>query len=1231
MCLRFVRLVVVTNRKKMSPTHPWLFGSNLALLLALVLHQLWTLEPGDFLFSPGESRGRRAPLLTSPAAAASSPLQTHLAAFCRYSVLTRGDFDASSDAQGCVAVGGNVRFAAGYSVGDQIPPPAVSGTCHDAMVVVGGQVQSWPSGRVFCGNVVLGRQSSVNWTRLLDPGCRATVQTQLPLNFTGIQEAMCAWSVQLSQMNNTVQHQRIDQDLKLTLFGKQRVEVWNAPSATVFLGVVSHVLPLVGYTTGTVLVINVPGRYTGVANVNMENWKGTTVLFNFYEASVVDIRGVALHGHVLAPFARIPSATGVIYGNIYAQSMSGSVQVNWVNPTFCTADYFSLMDCHQPPTIEHIVPAPVSIPRPQDAGICVNIGDLAHFNGIFLKNFSASSDAQGKLAVGGDAKFAAGYSIADQLTNIGICKVPTLIIGERLLGWPSGRNYYGHIFYGKGTPVHGPVLDSGCNITLKPNYYDFEFTHDMMKTLSAYLVSLKPTVSINVLEDHSAAFTFRGGLQVEVLNVTDPQCFMGPISKFNTPANYKQGVILVINVAGAFSGLTNMNQEAFADMPVIFNFWQATVLSIRGVGVRGYILAPYAEIPSATGVIWGSIYAMCMDGPIQLNYVPLRFCHKTPECSIDIGPLSKWNAIFSGSFVGQTDTGGRLAIGGNATFSAGYSIGSALKNIGQCVEFTLVVGDSILAWPSGRNYYGNIAYAKSINAGYVLDPTCRAEKKSDVLKFNDITNQMIALSKKLKEGTQTMMTSVKDAELTLILDGSLDVEYFNAPSGNYLGSTIKCIAKITNYYPGTIIVFNIPDTAASLSDLDMEALTNLPVIFNFHAATTLRMTGVTVRGYVIAPYASLSPASGDIYGHVFAKSHNSGSNRFQFYWTPADFCGASIDPIHCFDIGPLTVYNLITRENYQGSSDVQGRLAVGGNADLYGGFSAGDRWAYEKFCTEPVVVVGKRLIQWPNGRAYYGNIYVGDLANSQWSFRVLEPGCKVMEDKTYANFELFHMKMTALSAKWRSLPETASFGVDGAWALQIVLSGAMGVSPHQPPVVEVINVSNPELFLKIVKSVGTVRNYYPGKILIFNIAGQTSGFLNLNLDGFLNIPVIFNFYEATSLTIAGVGVRGYIVAPYANVRDATGVVWGSVYVNSLTGSLQINWVHFNWFCGDCHYDPNLPILYRRTPVPPPSNGTNNNSTSDGEKTIHEFAVFKMTWSMAATTLSIITMFMVAFC
>jgi choice-of-anchor A domain-containing protein len=74
---------------------------------------------------------------------------------------------------------------------------------------------------------------------------------------------------------------------------------------------------------------------------------------------------------------------------------------------------------------------------------------------------------------------------------------------------------------------------------------------------------------------------------------------------------------------------------------------------------------------------------------------------------------------------------------------------------------------------------------------------------------------------------------------------------------------------------------------------------------------------------------------------------------------------------------PCTSISVLTVGDFAGSSDVQGRLAVGGNANLADGFSIGDKLALPKcnVATDTdvnnILYVGGKLT-WGSGNPYSG-------------------------------------------------------------------------------------------------------------------------------------------------------------------------------------------------------------------------------------------------------------------
>lgn len=116
-------------------------------------------------------------------------------------------------------------------------------------------------------------------------------------------------------------------------------------------------------------------------------------------------------------------------------------------------------------------------------------------------------------------------------------------------------------------------------------------------------------------------------------------------------------------------------------------------------------------------------------------------------------------------------------------------------------------------------------------------------------------------------------------------------------------------------------------------------------------------------------------------------------------------------------------------------------------------------------------------------------------------------------------------------------------------------------------------------------------NLQPGATALINISGTNGLFYNagMTINGGNSSNVLFNFYEATSLNFYGAGISGSVLAPLAAYTPTGyGVINGQVIVNSFSGSYsggatQVNKV---LFAGD--------LLHLSAPVPPtaPSPPTN---------------------------------------
>ncbi|KAI3648314.1 hypothetical protein MP228_006168 [Amoeboaphelidium protococcarum] len=298
--------------------------------------------------------------------------------------------------------------------------------------------------------------------------------------------------------------------------------------------------------------------------------------------------------------------------------------------TTITTTIFSTSTVTVLATSTSTIPSTTTTYTPLPTPTCIDVGGAYPFNAFFSGSYSASSDVQGRLAVGGDAAFAGGFSIADQLYGIDECKSATLVIGGKLVNWLTGRNYYGNIVVGDDSTAKpslpnnniGYVLEQECSLRKVPNFINFDTINQKLIQLSQKMASWVPTtLSVNV---RYGLMTIQiGGLnRYEVINIQNGSMFTDRVVNDFAIKGATSNTILVFNIFGSAGGFVNMNMESLKDIPAIFNFPNATSLQISGVGVRGMVLAPLAKVNAGPGVVWGPLFAESAAGPLQINLSP---------------------------------------------------------------------------------------------------------------------------------------------------------------------------------------------------------------------------------------------------------------------------------------------------------------------------------------------------------------------------------------------------------------------------------------------------------------------------------------------------------------------------------------------------------------------------------------------------------------------------------
>lgn len=228
-------------------------------------------------------------------------------------VYTARDFKAhSSDVEGSIVAGGNVTIQ-NYAV--NLNNKKAYG---DYAVVAGGDI------RLTGGAINNGKTYAGGTTSLQQATQVASGSTQ-PLDFATTSQQFKDLANGLSNLGATGTVESLWGGAKVIGSGNGSLDIFNV-SADMFRNS-SHWM-LNDLTAGQTLIFNISGSLGSFndGGISFEPLSGYNVLFNFFEATEVNVRGVI--GTVLAPNATVKADWGVINGNVIVDSWNSTIQVN---------------------------------------------------------------------------------------------------------------------------------------------------------------------------------------------------------------------------------------------------------------------------------------------------------------------------------------------------------------------------------------------------------------------------------------------------------------------------------------------------------------------------------------------------------------------------------------------------------------------------------------------------------------------------------------------------------------------------------------------------------------------------------------------------------------------------------------------------------------------------------------------------------------------------------------
>ncbi|HLO99943.1 MAG TPA: collagen-binding domain-containing protein [Fimbriimonas sp.] len=267
-----------------------------------------------------------------------------------------------------------------------------------------------------------------------------------------------------------------------------------------------------------------------------------------------------------------------------------------------------------------------------------------------------------------------------------------------------------------------------------------------------------------------------------------------------------------------------------------------------------------------------------------ISSVGLAFGANFASASGLFGPVGDFNVIIRDNYIASnSDVEGRAAIGGNLEVQ-NYSFASG---IGSTSGVSLSVGGDF-KYTNGQVFQGNVRTrdtTPTISGFTVLNGSFFPASGLSVWVPTLVT-EMVARSGFVGNASIDGSTSLSSGGTLTLSGGSGSVRYFKVSAAQLANAnTIKINAPSS-----ATVVVNVTGSSVTMSNSGISLLggvTESSVLFNFYQATALTVSGINIRGSVLAPQASLVFNNGQINGQVVAKSM---SGNGEFHYDP--FCGS---------------------------------------------------------------------------------------------------------------------------------------------------------------------------------------------------------------------------------------------------------------------------------------------------------------------------------------------------
>lgn len=231
----------------------------------------------------------------------------------------------SSDVQGRLAAGGDISLSS-YGVSSVYQAEA-----GENVLIAGGDI-GYVNGQIFSGSVLAAGSTAGIGNEVLSSmqaGTHILASSELPFSFYERFEALRDLSLELAELDPTGISEYKWGGTHLTGDCESDTQVFNI-DGTELLNSTWLVLNCI--PEEATLLLNILGNHTGLKNIGLAHLapQARRTLYNFPEATTIELVGVGIEGSVLAPFTHVDNPQGSINGTVIAKSWDGPMELHHV-------------------------------------------------------------------------------------------------------------------------------------------------------------------------------------------------------------------------------------------------------------------------------------------------------------------------------------------------------------------------------------------------------------------------------------------------------------------------------------------------------------------------------------------------------------------------------------------------------------------------------------------------------------------------------------------------------------------------------------------------------------------------------------------------------------------------------------------------------------------------------------------------------------------------------------